>query len=148
VLVRADETVEGEHMPDTEGRPSAHGPYREVVVGVDPAHRCEELLGFAFESAALRSTPLRVVHSASEAGAEPALAPMLQPWREKYPAVEVRELVGNGRVVQQLLHAAADACLLAVGRRIRPVKLGAHTGPVAHAVMHHVRCPVAVVPHE
>ena len=38
--------------------------------------------------------------------------------------------------------------LLIVGRRIRPAGIGPHTGPVAHAALRHVRCPVAVVPHE
>ncbi|MCZ4602763.1 universal stress protein [Streptomyces sp. Lzd4kr] len=164
VLVRADQTLEGEHEPDAEGRPSARSPYRPVVVGVDPAQSCEELLAFAFESAALRAAPLRVVHTwqvpyvphALEAkahrdvrtGAERVLDSVLGPWREKYPTVEVTKLVEEGRPAQRLLHAAQDAGLLAVGRRIRPARIGAHTGPVAHAVMHHVRCPVAIVPHE
>ncbi|WP_406253787.1 universal stress protein [Streptomyces chartreusis] len=163
VLVRADHNLEDEHEPDAEGRPSAHTPYRPVVVGVDPAQSCEELLAFAFESARLRATPLRVVHTwqvpympqALEAkarrdvqsGAARVLDSVLGPWREKFPAVEVTELVEEGRPAQQLLHAAQDAGLLIVGRRIRPARVGMHTGPVAHAVMHHVRCPVAIVPH-
>ncbi|MGP4050178.1 universal stress protein [Streptomyces sp. 2A115] len=164
VLVRADQTLEDEHIPDTEGRPSPRTPYRDVVVGVDTAHPCEEVLAFAFESAALRSAPLRVVHTwrlpytpgaveakagaAAQQTAERALATVLLPWREKHPTVEVREQVESGRAAQQLLHSAQDAGLLVVGRRIRPARLGTHTGPVAHAVMHHVRCPVAVVPHQ
>lgn len=162
VLVRADETPASERVPDAGGVPSARGPYREVVVGVDMEHRCEEVLAFAFESAALRSAPLRVVHawnapflpgpSAEDlTGLEDtgqALAALLRPWREKYPAVEVREQVAGDRPAQLLPHAAAGACLLVVGRRIRPARLGTHTGPVTHTVMHHVRCPVAIVPHE
>ncbi|GCB44062.1 universal stress protein family [Streptomyces sp. NL15-2K] len=62
--------------------------------------------------------------------------------------MEILELVEEGRPAQRLLDATRDAGLLAVGRRIRPSRLGTHTGPVTHAVMHHVRCPVAVVPHE
>ncbi|MFJ8632387.1 universal stress protein [Streptomyces sp. NPDC093568] len=164
VLVRADQTLEDEHEPDAQGRPSAHTPYRPVVVGVDPAQSCEELLGFAFESAMLRAAPLRVVHTWQlpyvphaleakarrdvRAGAERVLESVLGPWREKYPAVEVTRLAEEGRPAPHLLDAARDAGLLAVGRRIRPARIGVHTGPVAHAVMHHVRCPVAIVPHE
>ncbi|MFL1897767.1 universal stress protein [Streptomyces tauricus] len=164
VLVRADETDETEHLPDDEGRPSIRSPFRDVVVGVDTARPCEEVLAFAFESAMLRSAPLRAVHTwhlphaygrvpgttneRTQADAEAALASMLHPWRQKYPAVEVRELVETGSAAQHLLHASADACLLSVGRTIRPARLGPHTGPVAHAVMHHVRCPVAIIPHE
>ncbi|MDF3148046.1 universal stress protein, partial [Streptomyces sp. T21Q-yed] len=164
VLVRADQILEDDHEPDAEGLPSAHTPYRPVVVGVDPAQSCEELLAFAFESATLRAAPLRVVRTWQlpyvphaleakarrdvRAAAGRALDAVLGPWQEKYPAVEVTRLVEEGRPAQHLLHATRDAGLLAVGRRIRPVRIGMHTGPVAHAVMHHVRCPVAIVPHE
>ncbi len=164
VLVRADQTLEDEHTQDAEHRASAYTPYRAVVVGMDPASPSEELLGFAFESAALRAAPLRVVHAwqlpyvprALEAKARKdvraaavrALDAVLAPWRARFPSVEVHELVEEGRPAQQLLNATQDAGLLAVGRRIRPARIGVHTGPVAHAVMHHVRCPVAIVPHE
>ncbi|ANS70130.1 hypothetical protein SLINC_7906 [Streptomyces lincolnensis] len=163
ILVRADQTIEDEHLPDEEGRKSAHTPYRDVVVGIDPAHGFEELLAFAFESARLRAAPLRVVYAwrppyvptALEAkarrdlgrAAERTLAAVLTPWREKYPMVEVQELVEEGNAAQKLLDITQDAGLLAVGRRIGPARIGPHTGPVAHAVMHHVRCPVAIVSH-
>lgn len=164
VLVRADQTVEDEHVLDAEGRPSADTPYRPVVVGVDAVRPSEQVLAFAFENAALRGAPLRVVyawrlplvrataeagaHRAAEDAAGQALSSALAPWREKFPAVEIVEQAEEGHPAQRLLCAAQDAGLLAVGRRIRPARLGPHTGPVAHAVMHHVRCPVAIVPHE
>ncbi|MEU9733890.1 universal stress protein [Streptomyces sp. NPDC048002] len=162
VLVRAGRTGEDEHEPDDASRASPHTPY-PVVVGVDPAHGCDDLLAFAFESAALRAAALRVVHvrslpyapSVREAGArhegrrstEAALAGVLAPWRETYPAVRVTAVVEEGRPAQRLLDRAQDAGLLVVGRRLRPAGIGAHTGPVAHAVLHHAPCPVAVVPH-
>ncbi|MFF4255151.1 universal stress protein [Streptomyces sp. NPDC001663] len=151
VLVRDDRTAEAEHVRDEDGRPSTHTPYRAVVVGVDTARACAELLAFAFDSAALRSAPLRVVHAGHvpyAQAAEQTLETVLRPWREKYPTVQVRKLVENGRPAQQLLDAAQDAGLLVVGRRIRPAGPGTHTGPVTHAVMHHVHCPLAIVPHE
>ncbi|WP_179202557.1 universal stress protein, partial [Streptomyces caniscabiei] len=43
--------------------------------------------------------------------------------------------------------ASRDACLVVVGRHVRRSPLGAHIGPVAHAVLHHAGVPVAVVPH-
>ncbi|MFF7474615.1 universal stress protein [Streptomyces sp. NPDC008092] len=163
VLVRAGQSSEDDRLPDGEGRPSARAPYREVVVGVDTGHPCEEVLGFAFESAALRNAPLRVVHTWQPPGllgtvdaeaeviarrtAEQALAAAAGPWREKFPTVPVCDVVQSGRPVPQLLRSAKDAGLLVVGRENRPGGLGVHTGPVAHAVMHHVRCPVAIVPH-
>jgi nucleotide-binding universal stress UspA family protein len=164
VLVRADRTPGDEHLPTAEGLSSERTPYRDVVVGVDVSHPCEELLAFAFESAVVRNAALRVVHvwhvpfaapaaaatmtAAAQQAAERALDDELRPWREKFPNVQVRTLVENGRPAQQLLHAAQDAGLLVVGRKVRPARLGMHTGPVAHAAMHHVHCPVAIVPHE
>jgi nucleotide-binding universal stress UspA family protein len=163
VLVRAEQTLEDEHLPDPGGRPSAHAPYREVVVGLDAAHPCDEVIGYAFGSAERRGAPLVAVHTwqasrlpgvpdakaaaAAREAAEQALAAALLPWREKFPSVEVRERLERGRPAQRLPRAAADAGLLVVGRRTRRGRLGTHTGPVAHAAMHHARCPVAVVPH-
>ncbi|WP_326790167.1 universal stress protein [Streptomyces sp. NBC_00151] len=162
VLVRADETAESEREPVEAGAAPDRGPYREVVVGVDADHRCEKVLAFAYESAALRSAPMRLVYAwrppgalgpgaedlIGQEGAAQAVASLLRPWGEKYPTVEVRVQVENGRPADLLPHAARDACLLVVGRRIRPARLGTHTGPVTHAVLHRVRCPVSVVPHE
>ncbi|WP_329331807.1 universal stress protein [Streptomyces sp. NBC_00663] len=164
VLVRARHSLESEHLPDAGGGPALSTPYRAVVVGVDPAQHCDEVLAFAFESAMMRAAVLRAVYAwqlpylpgavVARAGstmggaAERSLRAVLGPWREKFPVVEVDELVPEGRAGLRLTLAAQDAGLLVVGRRIRPARVGTHTGPVAHAVMHHVRCPVAVVPHE
>jgi len=163
VLVRADWTPEDEHVPDAGGRPSVHEQYRDVAVGVDISHPSEQVLEFAFAGAASRNAPLRAVHAwqppyalgapAPDAGdparrtAGQALTAMLDPWREKFPTVRVREVVENGRPARQVVDSAKDAGLLVVGRKTRPARLGAHTGPVAHAVMHHARCPVVIIPH-
>ncbi|GAA3503287.1 hypothetical protein GCM10019016_103970 [Streptomyces prasinosporus] len=79
---------------------------------------------------------------------ERTLAAVLRPWREKYPTVPVTETVTEGRTTVALVRAAQDAGLLVVGRRTADHRVGVHTGPVTHAVLHHVRCPVAVVPHD
>ena len=47
-----------------------------------------------------------------------------------------------------LVAASREASLVVVGRRVRRNPLGAHIGPVTHAVLHHSTAPVAVVPHE
>ncbi|WP_435059906.1 universal stress protein [Streptomyces sp. bgisy060] len=47
-----------------------------------------------------------------------------------------------------MLQAAENAELVVVGRRVRRGTLGAHVGPVTHAVIHHCAVPVAVVAHE
>ncbi|MFI1398682.1 universal stress protein [Streptomyces sp. NPDC020681] len=150
VLVRAGERPEDEHED------SASGPYSPVVLGLDLDHACDEVLEYAFDAAALRRAPLHVVHtwmvplvpSASADDPEEekarALTAALAPWRRKYPDVPVREQLFHGRAGHHLLLASTKASLMVIGRRITP---GGHLGTTTHSVVHHVLCPVAVVPH-
>ena len=48
---------------------------------------------------------------------------------------------------EALLNASRRADLLVVGRHTDPRAAEGRLGPVTHAVLHHARCPVAVVPH-
>ncbi|MEU9044919.1 MULTISPECIES: universal stress protein [unclassified Kitasatospora] len=139
-----------------------------VTVGLDLAHPADPVLAFAFEAAALRSAPLRVVHVwAPPAGSEHMsygaigglegevsaderadLAEALESWRARHPEVAVRADLVRGKPTVELVDAAATARLLVVGRRThRMPRLHHHLGPVAHAAIHHVHCPVAVVPY-
>ncbi|MCX4776220.1 universal stress protein [Streptomyces sp. NBC_01264] len=151
------------------GRPVAVPEEGEVVVGQQGGvEESAEVLRVAFEAAAVRKVPLRAVRAWSLppvygyspgsmwiadqfGGLEPyekaALEQALEPWRLKYPEVEVVEQVEQGSAGHVLLTAASDAQLLVVGRRIRESAVGVHIGSVAHAVLHHSVCPVAVVPH-
>ncbi|MFC5801696.1 universal stress protein [Streptomyces formicae] len=161
VLVRA-----AEH-PNNELPPVRTGPYRDLVVGVDVHQPCDAPLAFAFDEAARRECALRAVYGWSlplvlnqdplpdhgvrrelAAEADRALADLLMLWRQKFPSVDVVEqaLVGSRGV--QLIHCAADADLVVVGRRIHRSPLGAHIGPITHAVIHHSPVPVAVVAHD
>ncbi|MGW0566032.1 universal stress protein [Streptomyces tauricus] len=170
VLVRAGKAAADEY-PTTPGEEGSspetdENPYRDVVLGLDIRHPCDELIEFAFEAARQHGAALRVVHAFSVpsadgadlhavtgAGAEVlaaqerAVVATLRPWCAKYPEVAVTETVSEGRPAGALVHASSEACLVVVGRRIRESHLGTHIGPVAHAVLHHVGCPVAVVPH-
>ncbi|MBO1333029.1 universal stress protein [Streptomyces sp. VRA16 Mangrove soil] len=169
VLVRASFTAADEHRQpdDTPGGPlPGHDlPYRDVVVAVDPARPCEGHLRFAFEEAARRNAtvdavhiwhlpyetapaPLPGAHARAAQAAEHALERRLAPWREKFPTVRVRSAAVHARTAHEIVHAAHGAGLLVVGRRPRRAGVGPHTGPVTHAVLHHVACPVVVVPHE
>ncbi|WP_326719062.1 MULTISPECIES: universal stress protein [unclassified Streptomyces] len=164
VLVRAGDTAEDEHLPDPAGKSSVRTPLRDVAVAVDLGQPCDAVLEFAFHAAECRQAPLRAVHvwrvprglgipDAEErarlrADAERQLAALLQPWREKFSGVYVRESVIEGRPSHELVKAAGGAGLLVVGRRRRRAAVGSHTGPVAHSMIHHVRCPLAVVPHD
>ena len=71
----------------------------------------------------------------------------LQPWEGKYPGVEVDAQTVVKRPARHLVEAAADASMVVVGRRLHRSPVGTHLGTVTHAVLHHGRAPVVVVPH-
>ncbi|MFF6954303.1 universal stress protein [Streptomyces iakyrus] len=150
-------------------QPSSEAAGREVVVGQqgDPEDSAEALR-FAFETAAARGATVRVVRAwnlppvfayspgslklLDEAGGlEPyeknSLAAAVRPWRERFPDVAVEEHVEMGSASQVLLSVAGTAQLMVVGRRAHRTAVGARIGSVAHGMLHHADCPVAVVPH-
>lgn len=152
VLVRAG-------RPSDDGEPLTGAEHREVVLALDPASDCDPLIGFAFDIAARRAAPLRVVHTWSPppslgggpspeaaAQARSKLTAALRPWRAAFPDQEVIERLLVGRP-SSLPDEGARAELMVIGRRIRASAVGPHIGPIAHAVIHHAQCPVAVVPH-
>lgn len=73
---------------------------------------------------------------------------MLKPWREKYPTVDMDAQVTIGHASEQLWETGSEAGLIVVGRRIRRSSIGAHIGPITHAILHHSTAPVAVIAHE
>jgi nucleotide-binding universal stress UspA family protein len=156
VLVRADD------------KPSAEVAGHEIVVGQqgDPEDSAAALR-FAFETAAARGATVRAVRAWTlpplfayspgslkllddAGGLEPfeqkALAAALRPWRDRFPDVHVVEHVEMGSAGQVLLSVAGRAQLMVVGRRAHRTAVGARIGSVAHGVLHHAGCPVAVVP--
>ncbi|PPS67988.1 MULTISPECIES: universal stress protein [Streptomyces] len=149
-------------------RPSSEAAGREIVVGQqgDPEDSADALR-FAFETATARGATVRVVRAWSlppvfayspgslklldEAGGlEPyerkSLAAAVRPFRERFPDVPVEEHVEMGSASQVLLSVAGTAQLMVVGRRAHRTAVGARIGSVAHGMLHHADCPVAVVP--
>jgi nucleotide-binding universal stress UspA family protein len=137
VLVRAGELPEDERVPVVDGSPPSTAPYLPVVLGLDPDASADDLIGYAFDTAAVRSAPLHVVH--------PWTLPTstLRPWRHRFPATTVREHRVDGDPGPRLLEASARAGLLVVGRRT-----GRGPGRDARSLIRHADCPVAVVPHD
>ncbi|WP_425247184.1 universal stress protein [Streptomyces sp. NEAU-NA10] len=151
-------------------KPSTEVAGHEIVVGQHGAPEdSAPALRFAFETAAARGATVRAVRawtlppvfSYSPAslkllddagGLEPherqALAAALEPWRERFPDVPVVEHVEIGSAGQVLLSVSGRAQLMVVGRRAHRTAVGARIGSVAHGVLHHADCPVAVVPQE
>lgn len=168
VLVRAGEEAEDEHFPADDGTPSTRTGYRDVVLGIDLGDPCDEVIEFAFEAARLRHTRLQVVYAWQAPSAislgpgdiglvdEPQqaeewqefLSAVLRMWRDKYPETEVLETVVEGKASTALVRAASAASLLVVGRRLAERPTVPRLGPVTHDAVHHVGCPLAVVPHE
>lgn len=168
VLVRAGEEAADEHLPADDGTPSTRTGYRDVVLGVDLTRPCDEVIEFAFEAARVRRARLKVVHAwqppapfslgPGDIGLvegprrgeewEGFLTAVLQPWRGKYPEVEAVTAMTEGSAQSALIRAATGASLAVVGRRSTVRPAGPRTGPVAHSVIHHAGCPVAVVSHE
>ncbi|ATL83995.1 universal stress protein [Streptomyces malaysiensis subsp. malaysiensis] len=139
----------------------------EVQLGFDAHAPAEAPTGFAFRAARERGVPLRVVHAWALPPAAPsawmltaleedramwedqesqAVSDALRPWRESCPEVTVVPDVILLNPAEALVRSSERAGLLVIGRRApaRPTEL--RLGPVAHAVLHHAHCPVAVVP--
>ncbi|MCX5126929.1 universal stress protein [Streptomyces sp. NBC_00347] len=141
--------------------------YGEIVVGVDIHEAADKVLSFAFEEAARRNCALRAVHGwklppafkyvpffdpDNERDIGFSVTQMLDdtllPWRHKFPSVSVTRTAFMGAAGPQLVQASVGADLVVVGRHLRRSPLGAHLGPVAHAVLHHAAAPVAVITHD
>ncbi|MEG8275312.1 universal stress protein [Streptomyces sp. AHA2] len=149
----------------TDGVAGRGGP--RVVLGFDAHRPAGEAADFAFSAAELRSVRLRVVQAwvlpAESVSARPFvvteedratwedqavvdLSDALRPWQEKYPQVRATLDLRLLHPAEALLNASRDADLLVVGRCAEARPAGGRLGPVTHAVLHHARCPVAVVP--
>ncbi|GIH96331.1 hypothetical protein Psi01_69610 [Planobispora siamensis] len=136
----------------------------EIAVGVTGHPGQQPVLEFAFTEADLRASALRAVHAWThpvsrapgdmlplvydvEAVADEerrVLAEAVAGWREKFPDVAVRLLCAHANTTDTLIDASDRADLLVLGLRGRRLT-GAIPGSVTHAVLHHARCPVAVI---
>ncbi len=147
------------------GRPDPTGP---VLLAVDGSPQAEPAVEFAFAHASLHGTDLVALHAWNthtervyEAPGDPpfvtydedrprdeeerVLAEALGGRREKYPDVEVRRRLVQGRIRHTLIEASAEAGIVVVGARGRGGFTGLLLGSVSQAVLHHAHCPVAVV---
>jgi hypothetical protein len=120
----------------------------------DPVH---EAIAFAFDQAADRGVPLRVVSAwtvppafvrnpreiaACHRRFAADLEARVQPWRDARPEVEVDLWTVAAAAPLALLHAGRTAQLTVIGRPAHPHLPSA----VARALVHRSRRPVAVIP--
>lgn len=140
-----------------DGQAATSGP---VVVGVDGSASSLRALGFAVERAAQRDVPLRVLRAwgppgdrwvpgfdpQEAAATERAAAEQeLAQWRKTFPDVPVELRVPPGNPAALLVEASREAQLVVVGSRGRGGLRGMLLGSVSQQLIHHSRCPVAVV---
>lgn len=139
--------------------------HRGVVVGVDGSVVSEDAIAYAFEAAADLGEPLTAVHAWHDVtrtgtgrmmplGYDTAevlveerlsLAESMAGWQEKFPDVEVHQLVVLGRPVSTLVHASNAARVLVVGCRGRGSVRSVLLGSVSHGLLVRATVPVAVV---
>jgi nucleotide-binding universal stress UspA family protein len=136
-----------------------------VVVGVDGSDLSTEATEYAFGQASGRGLGLTVLHAwnANVYTSGLALSALVEPWQElvaeqelitaealtlwaeKFPDVDVRTQVTQGRPADVLVDASAGAELVVVGSRGRGGFRGLLLGSVSRGVLHRAHCPVAVV---
>lgn len=144
---------------------ASHGTHGRIVMGVgeDP-EATAAVRRFAYEEARRREAALDAVRSwrcpAHETTDHPLMAgeparlhqeravEALESALQDVPAdVEVRRRTAEGHARRVLVDASYQADLLVVGATRRAGHFGLQLGRVAHTVLHHSGCPVAVVPH-
>ncbi|WP_030610305.1 universal stress protein [Streptomyces fulvoviolaceus] len=152
--------LRGSH--DNQVTPSVHG---RVVLGVGDDVKDSAAVRFAFDEARRRGVPLEAVRAwrcpAHESTDHPLLAgeparlhekhaeeALAEALRDAPSDVELHSRVVEGNARQVLVDLSHRADLLVVGARHRNGHFGLQLGRVAHAMLHHSACPVAVVPQQ
>ncbi|MET9437311.1 universal stress protein [Streptomyces sp. NPDC006551] len=147
-----------------------------VLVGLHPDESSDEVLDFAFGAARQRGvtleavtayrlppSPVMLIGPPAPALQVPPPLPVeelpelvrdtvrrqeerLRPFTERFPDVEVAPSVVPSDAAGRLVEGSRSAGLVVVGRHRRHRVESLLMGSVAHAVLHHAHCPVAVVP--
>ena len=137
----------------------------ELVVGVDGSEASDAAVGWAAREAAMRRLDIRIVHAIAPTVMSSTEAPndTITGWQE----VKARQAIERARriiveqkaearpkvhveiryagVLETLVDASRDAQLIVVGARGLG-EFGRHVlGSVSSGLLHHARCPVAVI---
>lgn len=157
-------------------RVTAHSACPSVVVRGTPGQgdhilvairdeRDSTTLRFALREAEISGLPVRAVHTWSTVVADLShMAPMLDELGEEtelheqllhrtidsvqaeFPDVTVEGKQLTGATAAVLVEESRQAALLVMARHEPAAHFGLRLGTAVHAVLHHARCPVAVVP--
>ncbi|MGY1577801.1 universal stress protein [Streptomyces sp. MN13] len=148
------------------GERNRQGAFGRVVVGVGDSTQGSVAQRFAFAEAEARGCALHAVRAwrrpahehadhpliaddaagAHEERASALLTDALRAVVRNHPQVDVHRQAVEGPAHKVLLDASAEADLVVVGALRRHGPFGLQLGRVAHALLHHAACPVAVVP--
>ncbi|MBV2357645.1 universal stress protein [Streptomyces sp. J2-1] len=149
--------VRGSH----DNRSDARG---RIVLGVSEKQAGSAAVRFAVEEALLREIPLEAVRAWCRPLHEPHAHPLIvgepaahpqerqaaeaveEALRDVPVGLQVHRRTIEGFARDALLAVSREADLLVVGARRRQGHFGLRLGRVAHGVLHHAVCPVAVVP--
>lgn len=133
-----------------------------VVVGVDPQRSPGRLLHLGCRRAERLGVPLVAVHGweapsallsngsppdEEERASHEAFGQALQPWRSRFPGIDLREVASSHHpAVAVLDEADKGAQLVLLGRHASSRFTGFVFGSVTRAVLHYSTVPVLVVP--
>ncbi|MEW2609914.1 universal stress protein [Streptomyces sp. NPDC047880] len=148
------------------GERNRQGAFGKVMVGVGDAAESSAAVRFACREAEARGCALHAVRAwrrpahehvdhplvadgaagAREERASSLLTDALRDALREHPEVDVHRRAVEGPAHKVLLDSSAEADLVVVGALRRHGHFGLQLGRVAHALLHHAACPVAVVP--
>ena len=149
------------------GEDEEREPRDTILVAVDIEDPADEVLDFAFAEASRRSARLKAINVwdiswavyvadsdearraslQAVADLESALKRLLAPWQAKYPDVRLDYEAADGTPSAVLNRATTDADLIVAGaHRHGGGRDGVWVGPIAHALLQHAACQVAIVP--
>lgn len=164
VSLRVATHCEGPLLIVGESRDRPGPDHGTVLVGLH-TKADEPALRYGFEEAVRREVSLRVIHAwnqprmpgrlqlplheakKAKSAAADLLRETVDPVSKDFPGVEVSAEEKSGSPAAVLIEESKTADVLAIAvhrRHSRP--LGLQLGPVAHAVLHHGRCPVVLIP--
>ncbi len=135
-------------------------PATPVLAGIDGSESSQPVLEFAFDHASRHGLGLDVLlawppayldtfdvlETTIHPHAQAWLAEAVAGWRQKYPDVATTLTVVHDSPVPALLDRIADHGLVVVGTVGHRATVASLLGSVSQGVLHHSRCPVAVVP--
>ena len=137
-----------------------------VVVGIDGSEASNAALAFAFATASLHKWKLVAVHAWDVPSFDLVILPntpvptdyenisdsevrlaaeVLAGYEDKYPDVEVEQVVTRGNAVKALLEASPTAAMIVVGTRGHGQVMSSVLGSVSHGILHKAKVPVAVI---